>query len=165
MLASLFGSPSQNSKLLNMKSLTSRNISRRRFLEASAFGAGSLLLPNSLRGESVSPLIRGKAEHVISIWLGGGMAQIDTFDPKGKGDPKLSKAGSYYDSIETAVPGMRVCEHLSKLAPLMERVTAIRTLHHDVIDEHAAATNRMHTGRPVTGTVTYPSIGSLVSNQ
>jgi hypothetical protein len=47
----------------------------------------------------------------------------------------------------------------------MDRVTAVRTVHHEVIDEHAAATNRMHTGRPISGTVTYPSLGSLVAHQ
>ncbi|MCG8598593.1 MAG: DUF1501 domain-containing protein, partial [Verrucomicrobiales bacterium] len=78
---------------------------------------------------------------------------------------KTKKPGSYYDSIETAVPGVRLCEHLEKLAPLMDRVTAVRTVHHDVIDEHAAATNRMHTGRPITGSITYPSIGSLIAHE
>lgn len=111
------------------------------------------------------PALRGKAEHVISIWLGGGMGQGDTFDPKRQGDPQAKRPGSYYDSIETAVPGVRLCEHLRQLAPLMDRVTAVRTVHHEVIDEHAAATNRMHTGRPVSGTVTYPAIGALVSHE
>jgi hypothetical protein len=102
---------------------------------------------------------------VISIWLGGGMGQIDTFDPKRRGDPAKKLAGSYYDSIPTAVPGVRVCEHLKRLAPLMDRVTAVRTVHHDVIDEHAAATNRMHTGRPVNGSVAYPSLGSAIAHE
>jgi hypothetical protein len=110
-------------------------------------------------------LIKGRAEHVISIWLGGGMGQIDTFDPKRRGDPAKKVAGSYYDSIPTAVPGVRVCEHLKRLAPLMDRVTAVRTVHHDVIDEHAAATNRMHTGRPVNGSVAYPSLGSAIAHE
>ena len=35
----------------------------------------------------------------------------------------------------------------------------------DVVDEHAAATNRMHTGRPTSGTVTYPSLGSIVAHK
>ncbi len=109
--------------------------------------------------------LRGQAEHVISIWLGGGMGQIDTFDPKRRGDPARKLAGSYYESIPTAVSGVRVCEHLAKLAPLMDRVTAVRTVHHDVIDEHAAATNRMHTGRLISGTVTYPSLGSLIAHE
>jgi hypothetical protein len=110
-------------------------------------------------------LLTGKAEHVISIWLGGGMGQIDTFDPKRRGDPKAKKAGAYYDAIDTAVPGVQVCEHLPKMARLMEQITAVRSVNHGVIDEHAAATNRMHTGRPISGTVTYPSIGSLISHE
>ena len=93
------------------------------------------------------------------------MGQIDTFDPKRKGDPKERKPGSYYEAIDTAVPGVQVCEHLEKLAPLMDRVTAVRTIHHEVIDEHAAATNRMHTGRPISGTVTYPSLGSIIAHE
>ena len=99
------------------------------------------------------------------IWLGGGMAQIDTFDPKAMGDAKAKKAGSYYPSIDTVVPGVKVCEHLSGTAQLMDRVTVLRTIHHNVVDEHAAATNRMHTGRPTSGTVQYPSLGSIVAHE
>lgn len=110
-------------------------------------------------------IARGKAQHCISIWLGGGMSQIDTFDPKRVGDPKTKKPGAAYRSIPTSVPGVEICEHLPKVAGLMEHVTAVRSVHHDVIDEHAAATNRMHTGRVVSGTITYPSLGSVVANQ
>ena len=77
------------------------------------------------------------------------MGQIDTFDPKAKGESKGTpkKAGSLYDSIPTAVRGVRVCEHLPQTADLMDRVTAVRTVNHKVIDEHASATNLVHTGR------------------
>jgi Protein of unknown function (DUF1501) len=108
---------------------------------------------------------KGKAEHCVFIWLGGGLAQTDSFDPKRLGDPKKKIAGSYYKAIDTSVKGVQVCEHLSKIAPLMDRMTIIRTINHDVIDEHAAAVNRMHTGRNVTGTVVYPSIGSVVAHE
>lgn len=110
-------------------------------------------------------LLKGKAEHVISIWLGGGMGQIDSFDPKRRGDPANKKAGSYYDSVETSVKDVRLCEHLKNLAPLMDHVTAVRTVNHKIIDEHAAATNFMHTGRPISGTVVYPSIGSIIASE
>jgi len=140
-------------------------VNRRECLTAGAALACGLALPRTSGAASSNDLIRGHAEHVISIWLGGGMGQIDTFDPKAQGDPARKVAGSYYDSIETAVPGVRLCEHMPRLAPLMERVTAVRTVHHEVIDEHAAATNRMHTGRPISGTVTYPSLGSLVVHE
>tara|TARA_R110002096_G_scaffold42144_35_gene113879 strand:- start:12060 stop:13337 length:1278 start_codon:yes stop_codon:yes gene_type:complete len=140
-------------------------MNRRQFLGTGTSLAGGLALPHSLLANPADELISGNAEHVISIWLGGGMAQIDTFDPKRLGDPKAKKAGSYYPAIDTAVPGVQVCEHFANLAPLMDRVTAVRTVHHDVIDEHAAATNRMHTGRPISGTVSYPSIGSIIAHE
>lgn len=143
----------------------SENINRRQCIATSAAVAGGLAIPRTMLADAASPLVQGKAQHVISIWLGGGMGQIDTFDPKRKGDPLEKLAGSYYDSIDTAVAGVQVCEHLGTLAPLMDRVTAVRTVNHEMIDEHAAATNRMHTGRPISGTVTYPSLGSLISHQ
>ncbi|MGK0199306.1 MAG: hypothetical protein ACI91J_002589 [Yoonia sp.] len=147
--------------------MDSMNQNRRQFIgSAAAMGIGGIALPSfPALGETPETVLQGKAEHVISIWLGGGMGQIDTIDPKRKGDPKTRKPGCYYDSIETSVPGVKLSEHLSRLAPLMEHVTAVRTVHHSVIDEHAAATNRMHTGRPISGTVTYPSIGSIISHE
>lgn len=95
------------------------------------------------------------------------MAQIDTFDPKALSpkDLKPRPAGSDYASIETSVPGVKVTEHLAKTAKLMEHMTAIRTCYHSVIDEHAIATNFVHTGRPVSGNIIYPSIGSIVAHQ
>ncbi len=140
-------------------------LSRREFLKTAAVGAAGVSFAGQAVGEISQPPISGKAEHVISIWLGGGMGHTDTFDPKRKGDPKAKKAGSYYDPIDTAVPGVQVCEHLPQMASLMDRVTAVRSVHHEVIDEHAAATNRMHTGRPISGTITYPSLGSLIAHE
>ncbi|MBB73674.1 MAG: hypothetical protein CMJ75_04065 [Planctomycetaceae bacterium] len=137
-------------------------MNRRACLASGTAVAAGWALPSGLLPATEAA---GKAEHVISIWLGGGMGQVDTFDPKRRGDPKTKQPGSYYDAIETAVQGVQVCEHLSQMAPLMDRVTAVRTVHHKVIDEHAAATNRMHTGRPISGTITYPSIGSIVAHQ
>jgi hypothetical protein len=99
------------------------------------------------------------------IWLGGGACHIDTWDPKRRGDAKSRKPGSYYDPIDTAIPDTQVCEHLHRCAKVLDRFNIIRTVHHEVIDEHAAATNRMHTGRPTSGTVVYPSIGSVVAHE
>lgn len=135
-------------------------VDRRTFL-ATLAASTAAIVPQP----SVAAPVRGKAEHVISIWLGGGMGAIDTFDPKRRADPTKKEVGSYYDQIKTAVSGVHVCEHLKNLAPLMDRVTAVRTVNHNVIDEHAAATNRMHTGRPVSGTVVYPSLGSVIAHE
>jgi len=137
-------------------------VNRRQFLAASAATAMATSVAGAM---PAGKPIRGQAEHVISIWLGGGMGQIDTFDPKAKGDPKSKKPGSYYESIPTCVDGVQLCQHLPKLALIMDRVTAVRTVNHAVIDEHAAATNWMHVGRPVSGTVVYPSLGSIVAHE
>jgi hypothetical protein len=107
---------------------------------------------------------KGNAESCIFLWLGGGACHIDTWDPKRKGDGK-KQPGSYYDPIPTAIKDAQVCEHLRQVAPLLDRAVLVRSLNHDVIDEHAAATNRVHTGRPVSGTITYPSIGSVVAHE
>lgn len=140
------------------------SLNRRDFLAMTAAGAAGMAVPGIASGVgSKTPL--GKAEHCIMIWLGGGMGQMDTFDPKRLGDPKKKVAGSYYPSIPTAVKGVEVCEHLARTAKVMDRFTVVRTVHHDVIDEHAAAVNRMHTGRPTSGTIVYPSIGSIVAHE
>lgn len=136
---------------------------RRSFLtSAAAFGASPLFANNT---PIHTP--KGKAEHCIFIWLGGGMGQIDTFDPKKLGDNlgKPQTAGSLYKSIDTTVKGVQVTEHLSKTAKVMEHVTVMRTVNHHVIDEHAFATNIVHTGRMISGNVVYPSIGSIIANQ
>ncbi len=148
-------------------------MNRRNFLKQSsgllaAGAAGASLDPSSLLANaSAVSMPKGKAEHCIFIWLGGGMAQIDTFDPKKRGNPKASPkvAGSDYASIDTAVPGVKFCEHLGRTAKLAERLTVVRTVNHHVIDEHAFATNLVHTGRMISGSVTYPSIGSIVAHE
>lgn len=137
---------------------------RRTFLATTA--AATTAAATTAWADATKAAPRGRAEHCIFIWLGGGMAQIDTFDPKTPGDTKANpkKPGSYYPSIETSVPGVRLCEHLAKTARRMERLTAVRTVNHRVIDEHAFATNLVHTGRMISGNVTYPSIGSIVAH-
>ena len=146
---------------------------RRNFLkQAAGAGLGALaatITPPvlSLGAEAPAvPMPVGGAEHCIMIWLGGGACHIDTWDPKRRGDAKAKgKPGSYYAAIDTAIPGTQVCEHLPQCAAILDRFNIVRTVHHEVVDEHAAATNQMHTGRPTSGTVVYPSIGSIVAHQ
>lgn len=139
------------------------DMKRRSFLSSSSAFVAAPLLAN----QTPVHVPKGKAEHCIFIWLGGGMAQIDTFDPKKLGNNlgKPQKAGSLYKSIDTSVKGVQVTEHLSRTAKVMEHVTVMRTVNHHVIDEHAFATNIVHTGRMISGNVVYPSIGSIIANQ
>lgn len=146
------------------------NMNRRNFLKSAgllAAGASTLRATSLLANPTTVNMPKGKAEHCIFIWLGGGMAQIDTFDPKKRGNPKASPkvAGSDYNSVDTCVPGVKFTEHLHKTAALADRLTVVRSVNHHVIDEHAFATNLVHTGRLISGSVTYPSIGSIVAHE
>jgi hypothetical protein len=138
-------------------------LARRRFLQPGAAAATIPAVSAGWAADAIgaSPPV-GQAEHCLLIWLGGGPAQIDTFDPKRKTKDGKKDPGCYYESIDTAIPGVKVCEHLARTAPLMDRCVPVRTVHHDVIDEHAAAAYRMHTGRPTSGTIVYPALGSLI---
>ena len=150
-------------------------MNRRNFIQASS--ASIATLPswdafNSLQAASFSTgssqMQRlGKADSCIFIWLGGGACHVDTFDPKRVGDPKQKnkQPGSAYKKIPTAIEGEFLCEHLSGLADRLDRGVVLRSLHHDVIDEHAAAVNRMHVGRPASGTTIYPSLGSMIIHE
>lgn len=152
-----------------------RPLHRREILKTSAAAATTTMLAGitsrhgiaTAEETSTPSALRGRATSCIFIWLGGGACQVDTWDPKVVGDPTQGKKkpGSAYPAIDTVVPGVQVCEHLPRMAQRLDRGTIIRTVTHDVIDEHAAATNRMHTGRAPTGTIVYPSIGSVASHE
>ncbi len=133
------------------------SISRRHFLQTSTAAMAS-----AATVEKALP--KGKADACIFLWLGGGAAHVDTFDPKVRGDGKKN-AGSYYGSIDAAIKGEKVCEHLKLSAPLMDRAVIVRSITHDISGEHAAAANLVHTGRKPSGTILYPAIGSIVSTQ
>jgi hypothetical protein len=144
------------------------DLSRRQLLKSAALSLPLMGMPGAsglLRANDTPAVPLGKAEHCIFVWLGGGMAQVDTFDPKGQGDAKAKKPGSYYPLIDTSVKGVQFTQPLPKLALQAEKLTAVRSTFHGVINEHAAATNWVHTGRPTSGSVVYPSIGSIISHE
>ena len=134
------------------------SLSRRRFQQL--LGLGALSAARKARA-----VPRGRARSCVLIWLGGGMCHVDTFDPKPVGDPATQKAGSAYPAIPTAIPGVRVCEHLELTAKMLDRGVILRTLNHPLNIDHADSTNLVKTGRLTSGTVVYPSLGSLITHE
>ena len=141
--------------------------SRREFTQTAAFSGAAALAGQQLHAAPSDklPKIGGHAKSCIFLWMGGGMCHVDTFDPKKTGDPKTGKAGSAYPSIPTAINDVRVCEHLPLTANLLDRSVVMRSLNHPISSEHAAPTNLFKTGRPTSGTIVYPSLGSIVSHE
>jgi Protein of unknown function (DUF1501) len=133
-----------------LKFMRSIQMNRREFLAVSAASATKIERKSS-------------ADTCIFVWLPGGMCHVDTFDPKRKGNGE-SIPGSYYDAIKTSVPGVEICEHLPLMAQRMQRFTVIRTLNHQFTD-HTRAVDFTHTGRVASGTIVYPSIGSIAAHE
>src|SRR5262245_6107331 len=135
-------------------------IGRREFL-----GAAAGLVPAVAAGAATEPKVkpRATADTCIFVWLPGGMCHVDTFDPKPKGDGG-NLPGSYYNSIKTPVQGVELCEHLPRIAERLEHFAIVRSLHHQ-FPNHTQAVDFMHTGRTPSGTVVYPSLGSIVARE
>ena len=95
----------------------------------------------------------------ILLWMNGGPSQMDTFDLK----PGHANGGPYKE-IATRVPGIRISEHLPKVARHMDRMALVRSMSTKEAD-HGRATYQMRTGHLPGGPVHYPTIGSLFSKE
>lgn len=101
--------------------------SRRNMLKAGFAGIAGLSLPQLLSARAQASA-SGKPlgnKSVILLWMTGGPSHIDTWDPKP--DRPFNNRGPF-SPIETAVPGISICEHLPKQAAMMDRFTLIRSV-------------------------------------
>lgn len=72
----------------------------------------------------------------ILLWQEGGLSHLDTFDPKP--DAPAAVRGPFRE-IETPVPGLRVSEHLPRLARQADKLTVIRAMQADDTNHERAA--------------------------
>lgn len=120
------------------KSRLCEGLTRRSFLKVGTIAPIGLSL-----GDLLAAQARGEADEdapakaVILLWLWGGPSHLDTFDPKP--DAPMEYRGPF-ESIETAVPGVRICELLPGLARRANRFGIIRSLHHESNDHGVAGT-------------------------
>jgi hypothetical protein len=117
---------------------------RREVLRAGALGFFGLGLPELLRARDQAPTA-GRAKACILLFMWGGPAQQDTWDPKP--DAPAEYRGEF-KPMATAVPGVRICEHLPRLAGHMKRLALIRSMTHPDVN-HTTATHYLLTGRGV----------------
>src|SRR5262249_14456415 len=90
----------------------------------------------------------GRARSVILLYANGGQSQLETWDPKP--DAPVEVRGEF-GSIPTTLPGVRLCEHLPRLARISHRYTIVRGVSHDDWDHGSASylalTGQYHTRR------------------
>src|SRR5207248_958231 len=95
--------------------------------KAGLAGLASLSVPELLR-QRASAAENGKPrapKSIILLWMAGGPSQIDTLDPKPDRPPENRGP---FGTIATRLPGVRICEHLPKLAAMLDRFTVIRSV-------------------------------------
>ena len=121
---------------------------RRDWLKTTAFAGLGLGLPaGTTRAARPPEASRGRIRSCILVFFYGGPSHLDTFDPKP--DAPAEVRGEYR-TIATAVPGVRVCEHLPRIARLMDRLALVRGLHHPMRNHNSAAAEAL-TGRTPAG--------------
>ncbi len=95
----------------------------------------------------------------ILLWMAGGPAQTDTFDLK----PGHANGGPFKE-IATSVPGIKIGEHLPKVAKHMKHMAVVRSMSTKEGD-HQRATFYLRTGYLPQGPIQYPALGSLISKE
>src|SRR5436190_8301291 len=108
-------------------------VSRQNLLRVDALGMSGLLLPQVLQAESAGG-VRRSHKAVIMIFLSGGPSHQDMYDLKM--DAPLEIRGSF-KPIPTNVPGIEICEHMPRLAKMMDKFAIIRSLYGSP-DQHAS---------------------------
>lgn len=111
----------------------------------------------------ISQLARADAKSrqrsCIVLWMTGGPSQMDTFDLK-----PGHKNGGPYKEIETAVPGIKISEHLPGVAKHMRDMAIIRSMTSKEGD-HGQATHMLLTGYREQEAVRYPELGSIIAKE
>jgi hypothetical protein len=136
------------------------SLSRRDWLRLSAAGVVGYALSGWLRAfadEAAGNPQRKRS--CILLWMNGGPSQMDTFDLK----PGHANSGPFKE-IATSVPGIKISEHLPKIAKHADKMALIRSMQTKEAD-HGRATYQMRTGRLPGGPVQFPTLGSVFSKE
>ncbi len=148
-------------------------LSRRNLLTVGAVGGLGLSLTDFFRiqaAQAAQPIdskqnhfqnSEGTAKSVIFIFLPGGMAQQESFDPKP--NAPIEYRGPL-DSIATSLTGVRFSSQFKKTAQIADKLTIIRSLTHGEA-AHERGVHNMFTGYRPSPALRYPSMGSVVSQE
>ncbi len=147
----------------SMLSASDMPLSRRAVLRSGLGGAAGLLLAGRTGLAAPRPADAArpaKASAVIQIWMWGGPAHLDTFDPKPEAG--YDYCGPLNKPIATIVEGIMIGELLPLLAKQADKYAILRGMTHG-INAHETASYMVQTGRESGGRIVYPSVGAVVS--
>ena len=158
---------SRPSAVQGCASFRSAGFGRREFLQVGSLSGLGLSLGGLFRMQAAQADAKafshfeGTAKSVIHIWLPGGWAQQETFDPK-----PLSPAEyrGELGVIDTKLPGVKFSEKLAKSAGIADKITVVRSMTHGEA-AHERGTHNMFTGYRPSPALQYPSFGSVISHE
>lgn len=142
----------QGSRLCN-------GMTRRDMLTIGALGLGGLALPDLLRAEAHAN-VRRSHKAIIMVYLCGAPPHQDMYDLKPDAPAEIR---GEFKPIDTKVPGIQICEHLPRLAAIMDKLVPLRTVVGSPDGNHDSFI--CYTGRPVPNQPPggWPSVGSVLS--
>src|SRR6185503_10186650 len=139
--------------------------SRREFLFTGVIGTLGLTMGNLFKLQAAAAASghapKAVAQSVIQIYLPGGMAAQETFDPK------LLAPIEYrgpLGTVKTKLDGVHFSELMTKTAAVADKITVVRSMTHGEAD-HDRGTHNMFTGYRPSPAIQYPSFGSIVSHE
>jgi uncharacterized protein (DUF1501 family) len=135
-------------------------LSRRDWLKLSAAGVLGYSMSGWLEALAADTAVNPQRRRsCILLWMNGGPSQMDTFDLK----PGTDNGGPFKD-IATSAPGLRISEHLPKIAKFGDQLAVIRSMNTKEAD-HGRGTFLMRTGYLPQGPIQYPTFGALASKE
>jgi hypothetical protein len=151
------------------ETLIYEKLSRRGFMGATAAASLSALIgrePMLMRQQPKTP---ATADAVIVLWMAGGMAQTETFDPK-RYTPfapgvRVEQVLSTFPAIDTAVDHIKFTQGLEQIATVIDRGAVIRTFNAADLGFilHSRHQYHWHTGYIPPQPMAMPHIGAVIS--
>jgi hypothetical protein len=135
-------------------------LTRRDLLRVGTLSVGGLTLPDILRAEQAAG-IRSGHKAVIMIYMCGAPAHQDMYDMKMEAPAEIR---GEFRPIGTNVPGLQICEHMPRMARIMDKCVVLRSLYGSPNGSHDSFicyTGRSFQSQPAGG---WPSIGSVASS-
>src|SRR5438093_11591622 len=104
---------------------TCDGVSRRDFLKVGTLSCLGLTLADFLQLRAAAAAPGVKEKNCILLFMNGGPSHLDTWDPKPEAPAEVR---GEFNAIETNVAGVRICEHLPKMAQLLDRYAIVRSI-------------------------------------
>ncbi|MEQ1859780.1 MAG: DUF1501 domain-containing protein [Chthoniobacteraceae bacterium] len=142
-----------------------RKVARREFIFTGLLGGLGLSMGElfKLRAEQAigGKAIQAKAEACIHIYLPGGCAAQETWDPKPFAP--IEYRGPL-GTVDTNVPGVKFSQYMQNTAKIADKITVVRSMTHGEA-AHERGTHNMFTGYRPSPAIKYPSFGSIISHE